>query len=307
MAEPRIAIIGAGPTGLGAAWRLSELNYGRWELFEASDHPGGLSASLVDRSGFTWDLGGHVVFSHYEYFDRLLDTLLGDAWVEHEREAWVWMCDRFIPYPFQNNLWRLPPHQRLACLEGLLETVIAGPQPKPANFAEWILQRFGQGLADVFLSPYNFKVWACEPKDMDVQWMGERVAQLDWKRVLRNVVHERDDVSWGPNSTFRFPLDGGTGAIWESLHRKLPESRTHLGRAVAHVDASRRLVEFEDGQTAPYDRLISTMPLGDLLRRLVDRPDLAPLADRLRYSSSHIIGIGLDGPPPESLKTKCWL
>jgi len=307
MAEPRIAIIGAGPTGLGAAWRLGELGHDNWELFEAADHPGGLAASMVDEKGFTWDLGGHVVFSHYEYFDRLLDGLLGDAWVEHQREAWVWIRDRFIPYPFQNNLWRLPPAERLACLEGLLETAIAGPQPPPTNFAEWIFQRFGRGLADVFLLPYNRKVWAFDPEEMDVQWMGERVAQLDWRRVLANVVHQRDDVAWGPNSTFRFPLHGGTGAIWQALHRRLPDGRTQLGRTVASIHARKRLIEFDDGQTAAYDRLISTIPLAELLRRAVDRPDLAPLASRLRYSSSHVIGVGIEGSVPETLKTKCWM
>ncbi|MCL4867219.1 MAG: FAD-dependent oxidoreductase, partial [Gemmatimonadales bacterium] len=100
---PRIVIIGAGPTGLGAAWRLQELGHTNWMLVEAADHPGGLAASVVDPAGFTWDLGGHVLFSHYQYFDRLMDAALGDAWAHHEREAWVWMRNRWIPYPLQNN------------------------------------------------------------------------------------------------------------------------------------------------------------------------------------------------------------
>ena len=71
-------------------------------------HAGGLASSVIDAQGFTWDLGGHVLFSHYEYFDEVMERALGDAWVEHVREAWVWMRDRWIPYPFQNNIWRLP-------------------------------------------------------------------------------------------------------------------------------------------------------------------------------------------------------
>ena len=60
MADPRVLIIGAGPTGLGAAWRLNELGHANWALFEAADHPGGLASSAVDDQGFTWDLGGAV-------------------------------------------------------------------------------------------------------------------------------------------------------------------------------------------------------------------------------------------------------
>ena len=114
----RIVIIGAGPTGLGAAWRLHELDHHNWALYESADHPGGLASSVLDEQGFTWDLGGHVLFSHYKYFDNVMDTALGDAWIEHVREAWVWIRDRWVPYPFQNNIWRLPNEDLIACLSG---------------------------------------------------------------------------------------------------------------------------------------------------------------------------------------------
>jgi protoporphyrinogen oxidase len=107
-ADQRIVIVGAGPTGLGAAWRLNEAGHNNWVLYESAAHAGGLSTSVVDGHGFTWDLGGHVLFSHYKYFDGVMSTALGDAWVEHVREAWVWIRDRWVPYPFQNNIWRLP-------------------------------------------------------------------------------------------------------------------------------------------------------------------------------------------------------
>ncbi len=67
--EPRIVVIGAGPTGIGAAWRLHELGHSNWTLLDAADAGGGLASSVVDDQGFTWDLGGHVLFSHYRYFD----------------------------------------------------------------------------------------------------------------------------------------------------------------------------------------------------------------------------------------------
>ncbi len=117
----RILIVGGGPTGLGAAWRLHEAGHAHWELVEKESYVGGLASSQVDEDGFTWDLGGHVVFSHYAYFDHLLDSLLEQQWVEHVREAWVWMRERFIPYPLQNNIRHLPTPELLECLEGLLD------------------------------------------------------------------------------------------------------------------------------------------------------------------------------------------
>src|SRR3982751_759978 len=118
---PRIVIIGAGPTGLGAAHRLRELGHDDFVVLEASDHVGGLATSFTDDAGFTYDIGGHVLFSHYEYYDRLVDRLMGDDFTELEREAWVWMEDRFIPYPFQNNIRDLEPQTVYACLKGLLD------------------------------------------------------------------------------------------------------------------------------------------------------------------------------------------
>ncbi len=303
----RIVIAGAGPTGLGAAWRLRELGYANWALYEAAEHPGGLASSVVDPHGFTWDLGGHVLFSHFPYFDRVMDTALGDAWVRHIREAWVWMRDRWIPYPFQNNIWRLPNDELIACLNGLLDLQRSPRVGTPATFRDWLLASFGTGLCDTFMVPYNRKVWAYDPSRLDVGWMGERVATVDLLRIMRNLVRRQDEVSWGPNSTFRFPLHGGTGATWRAVASLLPSSHLHFGRAIAGVDPVARRVTLADGEVVPYDVLISSIPLDELLRTLTGVPELSAQASRFVYSSSHIIGVGIKGSPPDDLRTKCWI
>jgi protoporphyrinogen oxidase len=302
-AEPRILIIGAGPTGLGAAWRLHERGHTNWTLYEAEPAPGGLASSVVDEQGFTWDLGGHVLFSHYRYFDEVMERALGDAWVEHAREAWVWMRERWIPYPFQNNVWRLPQDEFDACIAGLeaLRTHSAGGPP--ANFREWLLRSFGQGICDSFLFPYNRKVWAYDPSRLNVEWMGERVATVDLNRIRDNARLQRDDVSWGPNSTFRFPLHGGTGAIWAAVAAQLPD-RIRYAQPLFAIDAPNRQITLASGATDTYDALISTMPLDLLLPKVSGALDRA---HEFVYSSSHIVGVGLRGAPPPDLATKCWI
>jgi protoporphyrinogen oxidase len=305
-ADPRIAIIGAGPTGLGAAWRLNERGHSDWHLYEANSYAGGLATSIVDERGFTWDLGGHVLFSHYKYFDDVMDVALGDAWIEHEREAWVWIRDRWVPYPFQNNIWRLPNDELIACLNSLVDLQGAERHP-PQSFRDWLLASFGAGLCNTFMLPYNRKVWAYDPSALDVGWMGERVATVDLKRIIANVVLKRDDVSWGPNATFRFPAHGGTGAIWKAVSARLPAGRQHFNHAVTSVDLERKRIIFSNGHSTAYDVLISTMPLDQLLRSIVGRPDLAHRAADFVYSSSHIVGIGMRGSPPADRATKCWI
>lgn len=307
MVDKRILIIGAGPTGLGAAWRLNELGYSNWLLVERESVAGGLAASIRDEHGFTWDLGGHVQFSHYDYFDRLMDLLLGrDGWLEHERESWIRIFDRFVPYPFQMNIRRLPREQMKEALLGLVRLQKVTANAKPANFGEWIDASMGEGIARMFMRPYNFKVWAHQPEELDYSWIGERVARVDLERVIANIIDERDDVSWGPNNTFRFPRFGGTGAVWRACADRLPKESVRYDVAVCRVDTVAGTVHLSDGSTESYDLLLSTMPL-DRLVGMSDMQDLQPRAEKLVYSSTHVFGIGLRGAPSPEIEKKCWM
>jgi protoporphyrinogen oxidase len=302
---PRFLILGAGPTGLGAAFRLQELNETDWLVLDAERAAGGLASSFLDDQGFTWDLGGHVQFSHYRVFDDYMDRALGkDGWLHHQRESWIWMRDRFIPYPFQYNLHRLPAAEQWECVRGLLEVSRATPGPA-GDFDEWVLATFGRGVAETFLRPYNFKVWAHPLELMNAHWVGDRVAVPDLAKVLEGICLQKDQVSWGPNSTFRFPKHGGTGAIWRSLSAQLGD-QVRLGARVVAIDARRHEVTLETGETIGYDMLISSLPL-DVLVGVLGRSDLEDAAHDLLYSTTHIVGVGLDGVPPEHLRTKCWM
>jgi protoporphyrinogen oxidase len=109
----RLIILGAGPTGLGAALRLLEIGESDFVVLEGAESAGGLAGSIVDDGGFTWDLGSHVQHSHYAKFDQYMDLALDtDDWTRHARSAWVWLCDQFVPYPIQLNLHRLPSSAR---------------------------------------------------------------------------------------------------------------------------------------------------------------------------------------------------
>jgi UDP-galactopyranose mutase len=304
--QKRIVIIGAGPTGLGAGYRLREIGYRNFLILEARDKVGGLASSEKSANGFTYDIGGHVLFSHYDYFDRLFDKLLGDEYQELLRESWVWMCDRFLPYPFQNNIRYLPREVVLECLIGLIEA-----QKHPfdlarfANFEEFIQGVFGAGIAKHFMMPYNFKVWAHPPKMMNKEWIGERVSVVDTKRVLGNVILDRDDAGWGPNATFKYPRYGGTGGLFERMEPYVGENLRLEAKTVA-VDADNHEVVLEDGTRERYDYLLSTMPM-DLLVGSMNGgvPEtVRDQASKLRHSGSYIVGVGIRQPAPSG---KCWM
>lgn len=304
--DKSIVILGAGPCGLGAAWRLQELGIDSYEIFEKNGYAGGLSASFQDAHGFTWDIGGHVHFSHYDYFDRLMETLIPrEGWLPHERESWIWMVGRFIPYPLQYNIGKLPTPIMLECLAGLLNCNHGSLDMRKATFRDWILHSFGEGIAKHFMIPYNKKVWAYPPEDLDAHWIGERVAVPDVQKILKNIISGTDDCSWGPNNTFSFPRRGGTGAIWNELARRLPQEKLCLNAELVAWDSEKKTVQFSSGIKRRYDYLLSTMPVNELLSR--DRARSWDVADKFIFSSSHIVGVGLRGALPDKLRTKCWM
>lgn len=303
--EKKIVILGAGPTGLGAAYRLQELGYRNWVIYERNDYIGGLATSFQDNAGFTYDIGGHVMFSHYKYFDDLVDRLLGDNYTEIMREAWVWMLDRFVPYPFQNNIRYLPKDVVLECVMGIVEAQKNPHKVAQANnFNDLIDAQFGAGIAKYFMKPYNFKVWAHPVSHMSRDWLGERVALPDLEKILRNVLLDQDDVAWGPNNKFKFPLRGGTGGLYAPMMQYVGD-HLQLGKEAVFIDKDARQIRFQDGEVVDYDLLLTTMPLDLLVGKLNDVPAEVAAAPRgLHHSSGLIVGVGINRPCPSQ---KCWL
>lgn len=301
----RILIIGAGPTGLGAAHRLMELGHADFRLYERSGHFGGLAASFRDAKGFLWDFAVHVAHSHYHYVDRLMDDLLPDGFYHHERRSWVREYGAWIPYPFQNNIRHLPREALWECVQGLL-ALPERAAARPSDFRDWILGVFGEGIGRHFMLPYNRKIWCVDPAEMNATWVGDRVPTVDLRRILENIIRGRDDVAWGPNATFQFPKKGGTGAIWNALGARLPPERVRLNCALTGLDVRTRTAVFADGTTDRYDALVSTIPL-PVLTGMAGDERLHRRAAGLRHTHVQVVGVAPDFPIPAALADKTWI
>ena len=306
--KTKYLLLGAGPTGLGAALRLQELGEENFLLLEKENYVGGLATTFTDEKRFLWDIGGHVQFSHYNYFDALMKRALGeDGWLTHQRESWVWIHDKFIPYPFQNNIRHLPKENLENCLTEI-KNILANPPAKPKNFEEWIVASMGKGIADEFMFPYNFKVWAYPPRELAYNWIGERVATVDLARIEKNIAEQKDDLSWGPNNTFGFPNHGGTGSIWKKVGEMIQPEKILLNETVVKINLKTKTVFTSAGNEFTYDNLLTTLPLDVFTKMCEDmEKEIADCAELLVHSSTNIIGIGLKGKPKDDLKTKCWM
>jgi protoporphyrinogen oxidase len=119
--------------------------------------------------------------------------------------------------------------------------------------------------------------------------------------LTENVLRQKEESGWGPNAVFRFPQEGGTGAIWKKVAALLPAKQQRYNSTITTIDAEAKVVVLADGNKIKYQRLLTTIPL-DITLTWLGRQDLAK---RLTYSSSHIIGLGIRGDNPHD--HKCWM
>lgn len=292
MEHTHIVILGAGPCGLGAALVLKERGLSSFHVYEAENHVGGLSSSITDSKGFTWDIGGHVFHTDNPRMQTLFNQLLGDAHHTYIRNASVLVGTVLVPYPFQYSVALLPEKIRDACMSGLAET-----QTKkiPVSFSDWILQNFGSGMAKYFFVPYNKKLWRYPLAKMNWQWIDHRVA----------TAHEKNKgTAWGRNAHFSVPQSGGIGTLWTRMAESMNHCITTGKQAVA-VDAKNQIVTFQDGSMVHYDQLLSTLPLKTLVS-MIHGVSL-PSVSRLQSVGVYVVGIGIRGEVPPHLKHLHWM
>jgi len=334
-ATPPIVIVGAGPTGLSAAYHLGEDAM----LLEQCDRVGGWCRS-IEVNGFTFDYAGHIMFTNDAYVQHMYRVLLGDNVHWQDREAWVYSKGVHTRYPFQGALYGLPRDVVRECLlgaiearygatatpsdsceaprdccgDGVLEATApvgvaangngaAGPRP-PANFEEFIYRVWGAGIAKHFAIPYNRKLWAVPLDQMETSWLGGRVPLPDLAEMIDGALGPVAKPM-GPNARFGYPLRGGFQALMDGF---LPHLRgpVRLKSSVRGVSARQRRLQTSDGRTVPYEVLVSTMPLPTLVRLLGDEAPSAvqDAAAALRHVSVRCVHLGIGRP---ALTEKHWI
>ena len=294
------AVLGCGWAGAVAVMLLKErFPASSLLVLEAEKREGGLLRSENVRD-FTFDIGGsHVIFSRSERSLKELLSLLGDNCVKHERRAFVKLRD-LVPYPLETGLYALPPEERAEALIDFLETLLSrGPDWAPKTLEEWIRGFFGKWIAERYLIPYNEKVWKRPLSQISADWVYTpgRLPVPDWKDVARAAAGMRV-VGYVEQSTFYYPLRGGIQALLNAaLQRVSGEVAVVNGERVTEV---RRLGGswLINGKYSAK-KIISTIPLPDLVRALDAPSDVRRAADELDYNRVVIVGVGLGRRAPE--------
>ncbi|CDW85571.1 udp-galactopyranose mutase [Stylonychia lemnae] len=306
--NPKISIIGGGPFSLSFGYNsLIQNQLTNWQIFESTNVFGGLAQSFKDQMGFTWDIGGHVVFETYESYTRMLDTLKLE-YNQVKRKSKVWIKGQQIDYPIQMHLWQLDQDDQqhiLNDLEGKESQLYS--DMNPTNYYEWCLNHFGQELTEFFLRPYNEKIWGCKLEEMNTTWTGKRFPTMNLDEIKRSISDQKVQ-EWGQNACFRYPLEGGNGAVWSKLAEILPREQLLCNQKVVKIDPIKKQLFFENNTFTTYERLVSTMPLTHLLMILDVNDDYLKSIDvnEFKHTEAYIIGLGIEGQLQDQFKDMSW-
>jgi UDP-galactopyranose mutase len=289
MADKDICVLGAGLAGLSAAWHLQKKGVA-CRIFEKEPHAGGLCRS-TRLKGFTFDHDGHLLHFRSKGGLALVRKLLGDNMARHQRKAWVFSHDRFIPYPFQSNLHALPAKAAKECLDGFIQADARRTPGSPDNFAQWIRAAFGAGIARHFMVPYNTKFWTVPPEKLTCAWLDGFIPQPTRDQVIDGAGHEPRTQA-GYNAHFWYPKRGGIDQLARAFQTGIKD--LYPGHDVRRIDMGRREIRFGNGVAARYGALITTIPMPELPKIISGIPkDVMEDFRLLRWNSVFNLNLGL--------------
>jgi protoporphyrinogen oxidase len=298
-----VLIIGAGPAGLTAAYELSKLGM-RSTLVEADDQVGGLSRT-VNYHGYRFDVGGHRFFSKVPLINQLWHEMLGEDFLLRARLSRIYYRGHYFEYPLKplNALTGLGPVEALLVCLSYAKARLA-PTSEESSFEQWVSNRFGYRLYEIFFKTYTEKVWGIPCSEISADWAAQRIKNLSLAEAVRNALFNHTRTKGGEIITslidrFHYPRFG-PGMLWERCAELVAQRGGEIIHGVRVECIRHRHGRIEcvygrarDGERIEFsgEHVISTMPIRDLVNALDPAPpdDVRRAADRLRYRDYHSV------------------
>jgi protoporphyrinogen oxidase len=280
--KEEIVVLGAGLAGLSVAKYLN----GNCTVLEADSIAGGLCRSF-EKDGFAYDIGGHILFSKNKSVLSEMISWLGENIHQQRRANFVWYKDRVVKYPFENGLHLLDKEEIFECLT----TFLNREKKEATNLEEWCKFRFGDGIADKYLIPYNKKIWKRNLREMSLHWV-DRIPSPPTEDIIKSAIGIETE-GYTHQLNFYYPERGGIQSLTDSLAQKVADLK--LNFRVNKVRKNKDEWEISDGEKTVYaNKLISTIPVFDLINSLENVPEkVTQTLAKLQYNSLILVMIGV--------------
>lgn len=246
-------IIGAGISGLAFASRKKADEY---IILEKEDEPGGYCRT-IKRNGFVWDYAGHFFHFRTEELQKEFDHLLhNDTAVFQTKQTGILYKDTHVDYPFQFNIHQLPKDEFIECLVDLFNK----HEVEADSFKKMLYSKFGKGICEKFLIPYNEKLYACDLDKLDSDAMGRFFPMADPVQIVKSF--QKSNLSTY-NDSFYYSGDGAIAFVNEFL-KKIDCSKILYNRKPERIDTENKIV-YAGEDEIHYEYLINSMPFDQLL------------------------------------------
>jgi protoporphyrinogen oxidase len=283
-----ITILGAGLSGLACSYYIGHSNC---LIFEKNNYVGGHVATH-ERDGCFWDEGPHVSFTKNKIVRDLFTATTKVPILDYPTSVGNWYQNNWIPHPAQTNLYAVPARLSLKCLEDFLQAQENTPLLPPKDYGEWLEIAFGRTFSQTFPAAYTKKYWTCNPEDLAIDWVGERVSRPNPEIV-------KEGYSGPPSqnthyiTNIRYPETGGFVSFTEGISDGANVQHAHI---LTSIDLKEKVLHFENGHRHYYDKLINTIPLDQLIQVARNVPEYVALAaSQLRCTSLLLINVKATG------------
>ncbi len=295
----KIAVIGAGPAGITAAYVLAK-NGIAVDLYEASGQVGGMSKSL-DLWNQKVDIGPHRFFSNDSRVNELWLEVAGKDYSMVDRLTRIYYNGKFFYYPLKafNALANLGILEATNCMISYGRGKIS-PVEQDGSFENWVSGRFGKRLFEIFFKTYSEKLWGISCKELDADFAAQRIKKLSLFEAIKNALFSgRGNQHKTLVDQFAYPHEG-TGMIYERMATAIRKNggKIHLNTPVQKIHTEKQEAKgltLENGDYHAYNHIISSMPLSLMVSRLPEAPEqVKAAANSLTFRNTILVYLHID-------------
>jgi protoporphyrinogen oxidase len=295
----KVAVIGAGPAGITCAYELAKKGV-EVHLYEAAPQVGGL-AKTINLWNQKLDLGPHRFFSDDTRVNKLWLEVAGRDYRMVDRLTRVYYKNKFYYYPIKafDALSKLGIFTSALCMLSYFREKMS-PTALDGTFENWVTNRFGKKLYEIFFKTYSEKLWGISCRELDADFAAQRIKKFSLGEAIKNALNLGGKKHKTLVDQFAYPI-GGTGMIYERMEQFIRNNggTVHLNTPVKRVlkeGDKVTAIELNDGIIREYDHVVSSMPFTVMVKQLPGVPEeIVSLAQTLRFRNTILVYLNIEG------------
>lgn len=281
-------ILGSGISGISAGYHLKKAGEDA-VIFEKNNDWGGLCGNFTI-GGFQFDKFVHFSFAPDDYTRNIFEQ--SSPMYAHPSISYNYYNGFWLKHPAQNNLAPLPADEKVEIIKGFVNRKNKDFS-EIENYEEWLRVQYGDYFAEHFPFKYTRKYWGVEPSELETKWVGNRMHSPDLDEVLRGAFEVQDKNFYYTNY-MRYPKKGGFRSILNDCRKGLD---IRFNREVIKIDTQNKQIIFKDGDKYTYTRLISSLPLPEIVNMLDNVPaEVKQAGADLKFTSGYMVSLGFNKP-----------